>query len=331
MPAGRLPAGIADFFSGKGVFPMPILKLKPACKDYLWGGERLRDEYYIASDKHPLAEAWMLSCHPDGPSIIQNEPFIGMSLADYIRTQGREILGSDGIIFQDFPILIKLIDARENLSIQVHPSNLFAMKNEGQYGKTELWYILEAEPGAFLYYGFQHEITPAEFTQRIRDNTLTEVLNAVRVKRGDVFFITPGTLHAIGKGIVLAEIQQNSNLTYRVYDYGRLDKDGRSRTLHVEKALKVTHLCPPRTDWDFGRHLARCQYFTTDCIEGPFRDVCDEESFTSLLILSGNGEIDCGREHMSVRKGESLFLPAGSGAYCMTGNCTLLQTRVGTI
>ena len=193
---------------------MAIIKLTPSCKDYLWGGSRLRTDFGVQSDLDPLAEAWVLSCHPDGPSYLPD----GTTLADYAAAHP-EALGTDCAKFEQFPTLIKFIDAKNNLSIQAHPSNDYALKNEHQYGKTEMWYVLDCEPDAFLYYGFDHEISKAEFAERIQNHTLTEVLNTVPVHKGDSFFIPSGTLHAIGKGIVVAEVQQNSNVTYRVYDY----------------------------------------------------------------------------------------------------------------
>ena len=160
---------------------MPMLKLKPACKDYLWGGDKLRTDYGVQSDLHPLAEAWVLSCHPDGPSEIVAGPGAGTTLPDYIAKEGRAVLGADCEPFEMFPVLVKFIDAKGDLSIQVHPSDAYALEKEGQYGKTEMWYILDCEPGAYLYYGFDHEITKEEFARRIADNTLTEVLHAAPV------------------------------------------------------------------------------------------------------------------------------------------------------
>ena len=311
---------------------MSVLRLHPSCTDYIWGGERLREDFSIQSDKHPLAEAWVLSCHPDGPSTIANGPDAGKTLTDYIAAHGKAVLGANCARFENFPVLIKLIDAKNDLSIQVHPSNEYALANEHQYGKTEMWYILDCAPGAFLYYGFRHEIGKEEFARRIADGTLLEVLNAAPVRRGDVFFIPSGTLHAIGKGIVLAEVQQNSNVTYRVYDYGRLGADGKPRALHVQKALDVTNCVPPKTDYDFNGHLAKCEYFTVDTFDGSFDDTCDGASFTSLLIVDGAGTIACGGETLPVKKGDSLFLPAGSGRYTLTdtGALRTLRTRVGT-
>lgn len=306
---------------------MPILKLKPACKDYLWGGSKLREEYNISSNLNPLAEAWVLSCHPDGPSVVENGPDAGLTLPQYIEKYGREVLGKNCARFEDFPILTKFIDAKGDLSIQVHPDNAYALEHEGQYGKTEMWYVLEAEPDAFLYYGFKHPITKEEYKERIENNTLTEVLNAAPVKKGDVFFIPAGTLHAICKGIVIAEIQQNSNVTYRVYDYGRLGADGKPRQLHVAQALEVTECAPPRPQ-DFGGHLAACQYFVADAVRGSAEGVCDEDSFTSLLITDGEGSLACGGEETAVRKGDSLFLPAGSGGWALAGTASALVCRV---
>lgn len=158
---------------------MSILKLKPSCKDYLWGGHRLADEYGKEFDGDILAESWELSCHPDGPSTIINGRYAGKTLEQYTEEAGKDVLGTNCRRFRDFPILIKFIDAKENLSIQVHPDNRYALKNEGQYGKTEMWYVVDAEKDAFLYYGFKTEISKEEFSRRIREDTLLEVLNAV--------------------------------------------------------------------------------------------------------------------------------------------------------
>ena len=177
------------------------------------------------------------------------------------------------------------------------------------------------------YYGFDHEISKAEFEERIKNNTLTEVLNAVPVHKGDCFFIPAGTLHAICKGIVIAEVQQNSNVTYRVYDYGRVGADGKPRALHVEKALDVTLRTPP-VKHDFGNHLAQGEYFTVDAKNGAFEDTADEKSFVSLLVTDGEGELTCGGETVVVKKGDSFFLPAGSGSYAVRGTCQTLVTRV---
>ena len=308
---------------------METIKLTPACKDYLWGGEKLRQDYGIQSQLHPLAEAWVLSCHPDGPSVVATGPLAGKTLPEYIQEKGPGCLGAGCEKFTDFPILAKFIDAKGDLSIQVHPSNEYALAHEHQFGKTEMWYVLDCEPGATLYYGFQHQISREEFQQRIQNNTLTEVLNAVPVEKGDLFFIPAGTLHAIRKGIVVAEIQQNSNVTYRIYDYGRVGADGKPRQLHIQQALEVTQRTPPQPDPDFHGHLAQCPYFTVDVMEGRFTLDCGPESFVSVLVLEGTGILWEGDESMSLRKGESLFIPAGAGQCRLEGDgLKCLVTRV---
>lgn len=306
---------------------MPAYRLLPACKDYLWGGEKLKTCYGIQSDLTPLSEAWVLSCHPDGPSTLAGGPCAGLTLPEYIEKSGKSVLGTACGPFENFPMLIKLIDAKKNLSIQVHPSDSYALENEGQYGKTEMWIALDAEPGAALYYGFSREVTREEFAARISDGTLTEILQKVPVTSGDVFFIPSGTLHAIGAGLVLAEIQQNSNVTYRVFDYGRTGADGNPRQLHIEKALAVTDRRPaPRLT--FSEHLGSCRYFTTDGHDGPFEATCDGTSFHALLCTDGEGTLTFGYETRKIQKGQCFFIPAGSGTYRVDGTCHTLTACV---
>lgn len=324
---------------------MSVLKLIPACKDYLWGGHRLVDEYNKEYDGDILAETWELSCHPDGPSRIANGRYAGKTLAEYIEGEGKGVLGSHCRRFRDFPILIKFIDAKQDLSVQVHPDNRYALKNEGQYGKTEMWYVVDAGEDATLYYGFKQEISKEEFAERIQNDTVLDVLNKVPVQKGDVLFIESGTIHAIGADILIAEIQQNSNVTYRVYDYGRVGKDGKKRDLHIEKALAVTDRVPLIKTKKSYPHVADCDYFTVDKLnldgkmmrrmEGRVSD----ESFVSILILDGEGTVSCvgdcdregetdGTQRVSYRKGDSLFLPAGSGDYVIEGSCDALITTI---
>ncbi|MBE6124735.1 MAG: ROK family protein [Erysipelotrichaceae bacterium] len=313
---------------------MSILKLKPAFKDNLWGGHRLVEEFNFDYDGEICAEAWVLSCHPDGPSIIAEGEYAGKTLKEYIDAEGFEVLGTNCRRFRDFPILVKFIDARDDLSIQVHPSNGYALRNEGQYGKTEMWYVLDAEPGAFLYQGFKKAISKEEYRERIENNTLLEVLNKVEVHKGDIVFIESGTLHAIGKGIMVAEIQQNSNVTYRIYDYNRKDKNGKTRELHIDKALAVTNRVPPVKENTGFPHIADCDYFTVDRVnlDGISRyrmqGTVTEKSFLSLLILDGEGTISSQGEKKSFRKGDSLLITAGSGDYQIEGKCDALMTTI---
>lgn len=314
---------------------MEILKLIPSCKDYIWGGHRLAEEYGKVIEGDILAEAWELSCHDDGASIISNGVWAGKTLKEYIKESKEDVLGANCKRFSDFPILIKFIDAKDNLSIQVHPDNAYALQNEGQYGKTEMWYVVDASEEAFLYYGFEDEISEEEFRKRIEEDTLLEVLHAAPVKKGDVFFIEAGTIHAIGKNILIAEIQQNSNVTYRVYDYGRIGKDGKKRELHVEQAIQVTKREPVQKRDTMYPHIAKCDYFTVDKInlDGKLFDKMEgfvtEESFLSILVLDGEGMIQNQFGSLSYKKGDSLFLPAGSGAYQIVGRCDALATTIG--
>lgn len=313
---------------------MSILKLRPSCKDYLWGGRRLVEEYGKDYEGDVLAETWELSCHPDGPSVISNGEHAGKTLQQYIEEQGKEVLGTHCRRFRDFPILTKFIDAKDNLSIQVHPDNRYALKNEGQYGKTEMWYVMDAGKEAFLYYGFKKEISKEEFSRRIQEDTLLEVLNAVPVQKGDVLFIESGTIHAIGKDILIAEIQQNSNVTYRVYDYGRVGKDGKKRDLHIEKALAVTNRVPIVRDKSSYPHVADCDYFTVDRLNldgnvmKKMEGFVSDASFASILMLDGSGTISGPGETLEFRKGDSFFLSAGSGNYQVEGSCDALITTI---
>ena len=321
---------------------MKAIKLNPAFKDYLWGGTKLRDEYGKKCDLDKVAESWELSCHKDGCSVVADGEYAGLTLPQYIEKAGKAVLGTDCEKFEYFPILIKLIDAKQNLSVQVHPDNDYAMRVEGEYGKTEMWYVVDCEPGAGLLYGFKHEISKEEFRRRIEDNTLLEVTNRVEVHPGDVFFIEAGTLHAIGEGILIAEIQQNSNTTYRVYDYGRVGADGKPRQLHIEKAIDVTRLAPatrpcgrPQAKpeaFDGGSvlPLASCDYFTVKEMEVTSLAalMADEKSFHSLLLLDGSLTLSMGGEKLEMKKGDSVFVPAGSGDYTLTGKGRLILTTV---
>lgn len=314
---------------------MSVLKLRPACKEYLWGGNKLIHDFHKEFEGEKLAETWELSCHPDGPSVIANGSRAGATLAEYVESCGIEVLGRNCRRFEEFPILVKFIDAKDDLSVQVHPDNSYALKNEGQYGKTEMWYIVDCKEGAFLYYGFAKKMEKEEFQRRIEDNTLLEVLNKVSVQRGDVLFIEAGTIHAIGKDIVIAEIQQNSNVTYRVYDYGRVDGEGRQRDLHIEKALAVTNRIPLVRNKPVSPHLAECDYFTVDKLNLDGRmlkkagGTVSEDSFAHFLVVEGSGTIACGGEEVDFKKGDSLFLPAGSGEFQVEGKCEALITTIG--
>ncbi|MBR7071062.1 MAG: class I mannose-6-phosphate isomerase [Clostridia bacterium] len=316
----------------------PLL-LKAPIKDYLWGGRKLIEEYGFETDTEKAAEAWVLSCHKDGQSIIENGSCSGKTLTEVLSDWGKEALGKNAERFAYFPILIKLIDAKDRLSVQVHPDDTYALKNEGEYGKTEMWYVVDCEPDAKLIYGFTREISREEFAERIQNNTLEEVCNQVPVKKGDLFFIESGTMHAIGKGILIAEVQQNSNTTYRVSDYGRLGADGKPRALHIKQAVEVTVTAPPAypygavgevTAHDFGsvRALANCPYFKTELLTlNGTTKLGQDDSFESLLVLSGDATVCYGEEKLTLKKGSSLFIPARV-TVTVSGEAEILCSRV---
>lgn len=320
---------------------MSMIKLTAPCKDYLWGGNRLREEYGKVMDSDKIAESWELSCHKDGQSVVSCGEYEGKTLTEYIEAKGKGVLGTNCERFEYFPILIKLIDAKDNLSVQVHPNNEYAMRVEGEYGKTEMWYIVDCDEGAELLYGFKHEISKEEFAERIRNNTLLEVTNNVPVHKGDVFFIEAGTLHAIGKGILIAEIQQNSNTTYRIYDYGRVGADGKPRELHVEKAVEVTELVPPKhattaegapekIEGGVKTLLRSCEYFNVNKLEldGTATLNATDKSFNSILVLDGECSVCAGGECINAKKGDSVFIDAGTGEYTVKGSGELIVTDI---
>lgn len=307
------------------------VKLSPAFKDYLWGGTKLKEKYNKKSDLEIVAESWEMSCHKDGQSTVITGDYAGKTLSEYVEILGKDALGKKAQKFSYFPLLIKFIDAKDNLSIQVHPEDSYALRVEGEYGKTEMWYVLEAEEGAYLYYGFNRDITKEEFSQRIKDNTILEVLNKVNVKSGDVFFIDAGTVHAIGAGLMICEIQQNSNTTYRVYDYDRRDKNGNARPLHIEKAIEVSKLTkapnPKSTEDDC---LATCEYFTVKkaMVKGETRIKIDESSFISLIVVNGTGTILLGDAELTAVKGESVFVPAQNGEIVLSGEMEVIVSSL---
>ena len=320
------------------LYPM---KLQASLKDYLWGGTRLKEEYGKETNLDKVAESWELSCHEAGQSVIVNGEAAGQTLSDWLAGQDRSVLGKNAERFEKFPLLIKLIDAKGDLSVQVHPDNEYALRVEGEPGKTEMWYIVDCEPGASLLYGFKEQISREEFERRIADNSLLDVCNRVPVHKGDVFFIDSGTLHAIGAGILLCEIQQSSNTTYRIYDYGRMGTDGQPRELHVAKALDVTKLERPVRDTKPQAKLdifacaevellASCEYFTTYHINlnGMCHLKAGANSFQCITVLGGSMELATAGGRVSIKKGESVFLPAGLGRYQLIGHGECILSEI---
>ncbi len=320
------------------VFVYPLL-LKPFLTDYLWGGNRLKTEFGFETEKDIAAEAWVFSCHKDGSDIVVNGEFKGKTLPEVLNAWGDKAIGKNAAEFSYFPLLIKLIDAKQKLSVQVHPDDEYALKNEGEYGKTEMWYVVDCDQGAKLIYGFKEDISKQEFERRIKDNTLTDVCNFVPVNKGDVFFISAGTLHAIGEGILIAEVQQNSNTTYRVSDYGRLGADGKPRALHIDKALDVTECKVPsipygqvgeitKTDNNTYRQLASCDLFKVDLLDlQDSAEIYNSDSFVSLVLLDGEITVKWLDGEFKAKKGDSIFIPADFKTE-VSGKAQILKSQV---
>lgn len=324
--------------------PYRPLLLRPSGKDYLWGGRRLNDEFTRNVPLTPLAETWECSTHPDGPCYVVGGEFDGLTLAEVLRTHP-EYLGTRHRGERELPILIKFIDAKKDLSIQVHPTDEYAAVHENsQRGKTEMWYMLDAAKGAKLVYGLSRDTDPDTLRRSIHNGSVENYLQKVDIQKDDVFFIEAGTIHAIGAGALVAEIQENSNLTYRLYDYDRVDKDGRKRPLHVDKALEVANLqcsANPRQPIRVLKYrqgiaqelLCRCSYFEVYrmLVNTERRQLvhyrADELSFRVLLCVGGCGSIEYGKEQILVYKGDCIFLPANSQMLTLHGQMQFLDVR----
>ena len=317
-----------------------MLLLQPALKEYLWGGRTLIADYNKRGGPETVAESWELSTCLDGLTRIAGGPSAGRTLLQYLAERP-ESAGAGVAHNGALPVLVKLIDAQKPLSIQVHPDDAYARTTASSAGKTELWYILEAAPGAFLYLGVDRPVSREEFAARIRDNTVEEILRHVPVRPGEAYYIPAGTLHAIGAGIVLAEVQQSSNLTYRVYDYGRLDAAGRPRALHIEQALAVARLSPAasapphggrtRTAADAVRtDIVDCPYFAMHRLDVdgvyPFRT--PHATFMHALCISGAAKVFAHDGEIGIHKGDGVFLAAGE-AVRMEGKASLLLCGAG--
>lgn len=312
------------------------LKLKPVVKDYIWGGTALKELWGKTSDTDTIAECWEFSLFPGSSSEVDEALFKGF---DLIKLYERypEIFGKAAEKHKVFPILIKLIDACADLSVQVHPSDEYADKYEsGSLGKSEIWYIADAQEGASIYYGFSRDVSREEAEKSIKENTITSLLRKIPVKKGEFYFVPAGTVHALLAGVTVIEIQENSNLTYRVYDYDRRDKAGNPRELHISKALDVMTLtasAPPLQDVpakDIGgatiRKMIKTPYFTSKevTVHGEYL-VYNEESFVTFTVSEGEGEFEGGE---SFRKGETWLIPAGYMTKLVSGRAVLVVTTL---
>lgn len=316
-------------------------KFYPVYKDYIWGGRNL-SRFGKQLPEGKVAESWELACHADGMSVVRNGIYEGRTLKSMIEEFGEEILGDIAKENHGFPLLIKLIDANDKLSVQVHPDDEFARMHENDNGKNEMWYILDAKPGAKLVYGLKPGVAKEDFERAVMENKIENCLNYISVKPGDFVNIPAGLVHAICEGIVLAEIQQSSNVTYRVYDYNRKDAKGNYRPLHVEKAMQVINFDSRKIKYPYEgleykntsearlKILVANKYFCVELyeIKGSLTESTSGGKFHAYVCISGEGEIKCKSGNVRLVRGETVLIPACVYDYCLEGNMALLKTYV---
>lgn len=317
-----------------------MIKLKSVYQEYIWGGSKIHELLHKDTGTLPrVAESWEVSTHPAGKSIVENGAFRGKTLNEYFEQIGWGTAGRYAARNHQLPILIKYIDAKENLSIQVHPNDKYARKHEGDNGKNEMWFVLAADEGAFIYLGFSRDVTKEEVRRRVADNTLEEVLNRVEVKPNEAFYIPAGTVHAIGAGCLICEVQQTSNVTYRIYDYGRTDENGNPRELHVKKALDVldyrrteiadlkrrdTMSMERYIDGMFGRN-GKCTLLKYEA-EGDLTILLPVSHLTFALVIDGSGKLYAGDSEEAFERGDTWMIHGR--ATRVSGKCKVLFVAI---
>lgn len=314
------------------------LQFKPILKERIWGGTKLHDILNKPYLSETIGESWELSAVKDDVSVVSNGSFAGKSLDELIKSYPEEILGT--AVFEkfgtEFPLLFKFIDAREDLSIQLHPNDALAKERHNSFGKTEMWYVMHAEPEARLIVGFKKDSSPEEFLHHIKNKTLTTILNEIPVQAGDVFFLETGIIHAIGSGVLLAEIQQTSDITYRVYDWDRVDANGKGRELHLDMALDAMNYKVAEAQKkyskkiNFSNPVVHCPYFNTNVLllEGSYRANYNPYSFRVLMCTEGNFEILWNNWSYPVSKGETVLVPAVITDFELFGKAHILEVSI---
>lgn len=311
----------------------------PILKDRIWGGTKLKTALGKTNlPTETTGESWELSAVDGDVSIVKNGPYAGKSLAELLNRYPQEILGIKvhEKFGTQFPLLFKFLDAREDLSIQVHPNDELAKKRHNSFGKTEMWYVMQADEGARIIVGFKHKSSPQEYVEHLENKNLIEILNEVKVKKGDVFFLETGTIHAIGAGIVIAEIQQTSDITYRIYDWDRVDAQGKSRELHIEQALDAMNYNTTDTQKQYSKEenksntMVDCPYFTTNYLplNGTANIMKDGSSFTVYICTEGEYVFEAGGQTYSFKMGDTILVPASLKVFSLSGNATLLEIYI---
>lgn len=318
------------------------LKFSPIFKDYLWGGNKLQTVLKKDIPGETAAESWEVSAVPGNVSVVSDGLLKGRSLQQLIDSYGADLMGKR--VFErfgrEFPILIKFIDAAKDLSVQLHPNDELARERHQSFGKTEMWHVMQADPGAQLIVGFKETLSKETYLDHLKRGKLLEILHTEKVQEGDTFFIPTGKVHAIGAGILLAEIQQTSNITYRIYDYNRKDKDGKERELHTElavDAIDYEHKNDFRVSYDRTQNntivpLVECSYFITNRLklqEGETSTAHSEDSFSIYLCVDGTGILRTGEYAVTMQKGESVLVPASLPGVTLTGDqATFLEVHL---
>ncbi len=316
------------------------LKFTPILKDKIWGGQKLKTILNKNSDLPNVGESWEISDVEGDTSIVSNGSLKGKSLKDLLDVYKEELIGKHNYkTFKNkFPLLIKFIDAKEDLSIQLHPNDELAAKRHNSFGKTEMWYVFQADPGSNLIVGFNQEMTPEKYLKHLNDKTLTQILNFDEVKEGDTYFVEVGRVHAIGAGVMVAEIQQTSDITYRVYDWDRVDSEGNERELHNDLAIDAFDFDMPdnfRVTYDKtpnqSNEMVSCPYFTTNYlkINQTLQKENNHDSFIIYMCVDGDAEITANGSSEHIKKGETMLLPAAIKQFEISSkNATLLEVYV---
>jgi len=319
-------------------FDIYPLQFKPILKERIWGGEKLNSELNKPIISDFTGESWEISTVEGDVSVISNGTLKGISLNEIIDTFPKEILGTT--VFdkfgKQFPLLFKYLDAKTDLSIQVHPNDELAKKRHNSFGKTEMWYIMQADEGSRIIVGFKNNSNAKEYVSHLENNTLLTLLEEVKVKTGDVFFLETGTVHAIGAGLLVAEIQQTSDITYRLYDFDRLDSEGMKRELHVELALEAINYNKVETQMKYNKEvnvsneMVNCPYFTTNYLKiaGELNISKAATSFTVYMCTEGKFQLEFNRVEYHYSKGDTLLIPAAMTDFNLSGNATLLEIYI---
>lgn len=318
---------------GLAVYP---LIFEPILKDRIWGGTKLKTDLGKTNlPTETTGESWELSAVEGDVSVVSNGIYKNKPLTDILAQYPEEVLGTKvhKQFGTQFPLLFKFLDANKTLSIQVHPNDELAKKRHNSFGKTEMWYVMQADEGSRIIVGFKEKSSQEQYLEHLENKDLIEILNEVEVKKGDVFFLETGTIHAIGAGIVLAEIQQTSDITYRIYDWDRVDAQGKLRELHVEEALdamnyNVTDAQKHYTTLENKSNvMVNCPYFTTSYLplNGSTGVSKDGSSFTVYICTEGEFSVEIGTEKYTFKKGDTILIPAVLKVFILSGEATLLE------